>query len=322
MGEFELIRRYFKRPQNAARIGVGDDCAIFSPSPDREVCITSDLLVQDHHFLPDVSPQSLGHKALAVNLSDLAAMGAQPVGFLLSLGLPHTKEAWLEAFAKGMFALAEQHNCSLVGGDTTACPVTLINITAWGEVKKGGGILRSGAKVGDDIWVSGTVGDAALALACRKGQIHVPLQEAKACFTRMDYPTPRVDLGLALAPFINSMIDLSDGLAGDLPHILKASDCSAQIELTALPLCPALAQLNFAQRTRLAVCGGDDYELLFTAPATERPQIQQIAKQQAIPLSLVGRILPKLGAEPKLEWLENGQGSTFNFHGFQHFSEP
>ena len=322
MGEFELIKRYFKRPQSVARVGIGDDCAIFGLSPENEICITSDLLVQGHHFLPDVSPQSLGHKALAVNLSDLAAMGAQPIGFLLSLGLPNTEEAWLAAFAKGMFALAEQHNCPLVGGDTTASPIILINITAWGQVRKGGGILRSGAQIGDDIWVSGTVGDAGLALACRKGQIHIPLQDARACFTRMDYPTPRVNLGLALAPFINSMIDLSDGLAGDLPHILKASDHSAQVELTALPVCPALAQLSFVERTRLAVCAGDDYELLFTAPDTQRTQIQQIAKQQSIPLTLIGSIVPKLGAEPKLEWLENGQRSTFEFHGFQHFSEP
>ncbi len=321
MGEFDLIARYFTRPQTVARIGIGDDCAIVSSGPEVETCITSDLLIQGHHFLPEASPEALGHKALAVNFSDLAAMGAKPVSFLLSLGLPHTEEAWLAAFARGLFALADQHNCQLIGGDTTGAPIIVINITAFGSIPQGGGVLRSGAQVGDDIWVSGTLGDASLALALRKGQMQADSTDAAQCFTRMDRPTPRVDLGIALATLANSMMDLSDGLAGDLPHILKASGVSADVELTALPVCPAVAKLAFAQRVHCAASGGDDYELLFTAASARRAHIQQIAQQQQVALTHIGSILPMLGPKPVLRWLENGQLSTRKFSGFQHFTE-
>ena len=229
MGEFELIARHFKRPVRRAALGVGDDCALLSPRPGMQLAVSSDMLVEGRHFFPDVDPEALGHKALAVNLSDLAACGAEPLAFTLALALPHADDAWLAAFAKGLFALADAHGCELVGGDTTRGPLNIC-ITVFGEVPTGQALLRSGAKVGDDIYVSGHLGDARLALEALQGHIALPPEALAAARLRLEQPTPRVALGQALRGVASSALDVSDGLLGDLGHILRASGTGACID--------------------------------------------------------------------------------------------
>jgi thiamine-monophosphate kinase len=234
MGEFDLIARYFNRD---ARQGIGDDCAIFTPTAGTQLCISSDMLVEGRHFFADVNPEALGHKALAVNLSDLAACGATPRAFTLALALPEVNEAWLEGFSRGLFALADLHGCTLIGGDTTKGPLNIC-ITVFGEVPavngQSGALLRSGAQVGDDIYVSGTVvdhvGQARLALELLRGNIKATSQELEAVRHRLERPTPRVNLGVALRGIATSCIDISDGLLGDLGHILKASNVGASVQ--------------------------------------------------------------------------------------------
>ena len=247
MGEFELIKHYFKRPQSAARLGIGDDGAIFVPPPGHEICVSTDLLIEGQHFLSSVAPVALGHKALAVNLSDLAAMGAAPHSFTLSLGLPQVDENWVADFARGLFGLADQHGCSLIGGDTTAAPCIMLSLTVIGLLGSGGSVLRSGAKIGDDIWVSGSLGDGAVGLAIVQGKIALAPDHSRYCVDRLERPIPRLGLGVSLVGIATSMMDLSDGLAGDLPHILAASGVSARVEMTALPLSAALQSLPTAQ---------------------------------------------------------------------------
>ncbi len=320
MGEFDLINRYFKRPQAIARVGIGDDCAILTPYVGYERCVTTDLLIEGHHFLPDVAPAALGHKALAVNLSDLAAMGAQPSTFTLALGLPKADEAWVAEFARGMFALADAHACHLIGGDTTASPIVVVSIAAMGLLPMGGGVLRSGAQPDDDIWVSGTLGDGALGLAVQLGKVKLPADHAAYCVDRVERPRPRIALGLALANVAHSMMDLSDGLAGDLPHILAASRVSARVDVNNLPLSDALRALPLPEAQQLAANGGDDYELLFTAPPGARNRLQFIAQQQSIALTRIGVIESMTDGRPTLQWFENGRPATRSFHGFEHFA--
>ena len=230
LGEFDLIQRFFQRPAHRSPLGVGDDCALLAPRPGMQLAVSSDMLVQGRHFLPDVAPRLLGHKALAVNLSDLAACGAQPLAFTLALALPHSDEAWCQAFSEGLFALAEAHDCELIGGDTTQGPLTIC-ITVFGEVPSGQAILRSGAQVGDDIWVSGTLGDARLALDALQRQHMLPPPVLAQARQRLEAPTPRVALGQALRGIASSALDVSDGLLGDLNHILHASHVGASIEV-------------------------------------------------------------------------------------------
>ena len=225
LGEFDLIERYFKRTPSDAEghvvVGNGDDCAILAPTPGMQLAISTDTLVEGRHFLSTVAPDKLGHKALAVNLSDLAACGARPLAFTLALTLPRVDEAWLAAFSRGLLALADEHGCALIGGDTTAGPLS-ITITVWGEVPPGQALLRSGAHVGDDLWVSGWPGEARLALESFRGTLQPPLsgETLTQVRARMESPTPRVALGLGLRGLATSAIDLSDGLMGDLQHIL------------------------------------------------------------------------------------------------------
>ena len=299
MDEFSLIGAYFKRaisPSTAPQIdvGVGDDAALFRVADGHQCVVSSDLLIQGRHFFADVAPFTLGHKSLAVNLSDLAAMGAQPLGFTLSIGLPRVDEVWLSGFSKGLFELADAFHCPLIGGDTTKSDTIIINITVFGQVPTGQAIVRSGAQVGDDVWVTGVLGDAAYALdLMNTAPSHADLAQVRA---RLELPTPRMALGCALreAGLARSMIDLSDGLAGDLPHILRASKLSARIDCDALPLSLVLSQLPVAQAWRYAVAGGDDYELCFTAPATDaaRTQILDLAQKFTIPMTRVGTITP------------------------------
>jgi thiamine-monophosphate kinase len=323
LGEFDLIRRFFTRDQQVARVGIGDDCAIFGAQVGYEHCISTDMLVEGRHFLSDMDPAALGYKALATNLSDLAAMGAQPHSFLLSIGLPKADERWLQAFSAGLFQLAQRHNCPLIGGDTTRSPLVVISITVQGLVPHGAGVLRSGARVGDDIWVSGTLGDAALGLALLQERIRVsdPDQRERA-IGRLHWPEPRVALGMELAGIASSMMDLSDGLAGDLLHILRASGRKAAVELAHLPMSTGLRDLPRMQALSLAAAGGDDYELLFTAEPRASARIEQLAEDHELPLSRIGCVLPLAGAEPpQIEWLLDGRPTQFEAQGFDHFDD-
>ncbi|MBK5207006.1 MAG: thiamine-phosphate kinase, partial [Polaromonas sp.] len=215
MGEFELIARYFTRPAARAALGVGDDCALLQPKPGTQLAISSDMLVEDRHFFPDVDPFTLGHKALAVNLSDLAACGAKPLAFTLALALPRADDAWLAPFSRGLWALADAHGCELIGGDTTQGPLNIC-ITVFGEVPKGQALLRSGAQAGDEVYVSGTLGDARLALEALRGRVALPAEVLAQARRRLEQPTPRVALGQALRGVATATIDVSDGLLGDL----------------------------------------------------------------------------------------------------------
>ncbi len=297
MGEFDLIRRFFQRPVRRAALGVGDDCALLAPAPGMQLAVSSDMLVEGRHFFPDVDPAALGHKALAVNLSDLAACGARPLAFTLALSLPQADAGWLEAFAGGLLALADAHGCELVGGDTTGGPLNIC-ITVFGEVLAGQALLRSGAQLGDDLWVSGTLGDARLALEALQGRIPLAPDVLAAARQRLERPTPRVALGQALRGVATSAIDLSDGLLGDVGHILAASGVRACIDAdaaTELIACgrrgePAAAGFDQDLLRQCALAGGDDYELAFTAPPALRGAVEAAGRQSATPVTRIGRI--------------------------------
>ena len=339
MGEFELIDRFFKRnvpPPPAQKadaatqtiaLGIGDDCALLQPAPGQQLAISTDMLVEGRHFLADVDPAALGHKALAVNLSDLAAMGAEPLAFTLALALPPERaqdEAWLAALAQGLFALADAHGCALVGGDTTAGPLTLC-ITVFGQVPAGHALRRDGARAGDDLWVSGTLGDARLALAALRGEIDLPAEALAQARQRLERPTPRLALGTALRGIAHSAIDVSDGLAGDLGHILKASQVGAAIEavdaskLIASRAMLAGAEGPFGLKSLLSfiLTGGDDYELAFTAPPAARAAVQAAAQRAATPVTRIGRI----EAEPGLRLIDaHGRATPLAARAFDHFA--
>lgn len=324
MGEFELIDRFFKRPVRRADLGVGDDCALLQPAPGMQLALSCDMLVEGRHFLPEVDPAALGHKALAVNLSDLAACGAQPRAFLLALALPHADEAWLAPFARGLLALADAHDCELIGGDTTQGPLNL-SITVLGEVPRGQALLRSGARAGDEVYVSGRLGDARLALEALQGRLSLPAPLFEAARARLERPTPRVALGLALRGLATAAADVSDGLLGDLGHILKASGVGARIEAeTVLPLLAAAAPLAQAgcplgreQQLACVLAGGDDYELVFTAPPAARAAVQVAAQASQTPVTRIGRI----EAEPGLRLVDaQGQPLAQRYASFDHFA--
>ena len=324
MTEFDLIKQFFSRPTQRAALGGGDDCAVLTPTPGTQLLISSDMLVVGRHFFADVSPFSLGHKALAVNLSDLAACGAAPVAFTLAISLPHIDKAWLQDFANGLYALADVHGCELIGGDTTRGPLTIC-ITVFGEVPRGQALLRSGAKAGDDIYVSGTLGDARLALDALQGKIELPPEILAEARLRLELPTPRVALGTALRGIATSAIDISDGLAGDLQHILRASGVGAQIntEVT-MNLIAACAHINWAtgqfdheKRLKTVFSGGDDYELAFTAPPAARQAVQAAANSSQTPVTRIGVI----EVEPGLRLVDGrGQRIESRFASFDHFA--
>ena len=326
MGEFDLIARFFKRPathNTRAVLGVGDDCALLQPAPGMQLAISSDMLVEGRHFLSTVDPATLGHKALAVNLSDLAACGAKPLAFTLALSLPRADQAWLEPFSRGLLALADAHGCELVGGDTTQGPLNIC-ITVFGEVPPGQALLRSGARVGDDLYVSGTLGDARLALEVFRGTLAVPGEVFTAARARMEQPTPRVALGQALRGIASSAIDISDGLVGDLGHILRASGVGAVIDtsiaIKSIAYCahPPCAKPLFdaEKQLELVLAGGDDYELAFTAPASQRDAVLAAAQASQTRVTRIGQI----EANPGLR-LVDGQGQSVQrqFVSFDHF---
>ncbi len=322
LGEFDLIDRYFLRPSGhgpqRAVVGNGDDCAVIAPGPGMQIALSTDTLVEGRHFLSTVDPAKLGHKALAVNLSDLAACGAKPLGFTLALTLPRADQTWLSGFSQGLLALADAHQCELIGGDTTSGPLT-IGITVLGEVPVGGALLRSGAQAGDDLWVSGLPGEARLALDAFRGTLSPSL--SADCFdavrARMECPTPRVELGLALRGLATAAIDVSDGLLGDLRHLLRRSQVGARIELSALPLSPWLAGRSRDAQLECILVGGDDYELLFTAPASARARsaLQALSADLALPLSCIGQI----EAEPGLRLHHGGVFVPNRWVSFDHF---
>ena len=260
MGEFDLITRYFTRPAKRAVLGVGDDCALWQVQPGMQLAVSSDMLVEGRHFLSTVPPKRLGHKALAVNLSYLAASGAKPLAFTLALALPRVDETWLQGFSAGLLALADQHDCELVGGDTTHGPLNIC-ITVMGEVPPGDALLRQGAQVGDDIYISGSVGDARMALEVMRGQLSLTAADFDSCRLRMEQPEPRVALGFALRGVANACIDVSDGLAGYLGHVLKASQVGAVLTTDWLQdsaaISSAMQSLPFAKRLDMALAGGD-----------------------------------------------------------------
>ncbi|HEV7814709.1 MAG TPA: thiamine-phosphate kinase [Janthinobacterium sp.] len=318
LSEFDLIKQYFQRPQTGrAVLGIGDDCALIAPTPGMQMAISSDMLVEGRHFFAGAEAHALGHKCLAVNLSDLAAMGARPVGFTLALALPEARGEWLAAFSCGLFALADAFDCELIGGDTTRGPLT-VSITIFGELLPGQALRRSGAKAGDDIWISGTLGDARLALAAYLQEVALAGEALETAARRLHAPTPRVELGVALAEsrLAHAAIDISDGLAGDLGHILAASGVGATLDVDALPPGVALAQQERGLRRRFSAAGGDDYELCFTAPAAERGAILALAASVATPVTRVGSI----AAAPGLRLVDAaGQTLDLQLAGFDHF---
>lgn len=317
MSEFDLIKRHFTRATPGAELGVGDDAALLRMTPGMELAVSTDMLVSGTHFLPDADPFLLGRKALAVNLSDLAAMGAQPRWSTLSLSLPQADESWLQEFSKGFFALAEKHGVELVGGDTTRGPLN-ISVTIMGEVPQGTALKRSGAQTGDDIWVSGTLGDAALALAHLQGRATLPIEAAASCLDKLHRPEPRVELGMQLRGLASSAIDISDGLVADLGHILECSNLGAEIGFHTLPLSDALRpHLAEALGKHCIFAGGDDYELCFTAPADHRKAVEDLSAQTGLLLTRIGVIVE----EKKCCLVLDTDGSSINFEekGYDHF---
>ena len=320
LSEFELIARYFDRPQapdNVVKLGVGDDCALLAPPPGQTLAISTDMLVEGRHFFAGADPEKLGHKALAVNLSDLAAMGAKPVAFTLALALPSADENWLAGFARGLFALADAEGIRLIGGDTTRGPLNLC-ITVMGSVPVDEALRRDAAKNGDDLWVSGTLGDARLALEVLQGKLTLTPALLSLAEERLHRPTPRCALGMALRGIAHAAIDVSDGLLGDLGHLLVRSQLGAEIDAASLPAGPALSQQPADKQTDYMLNGGDDYELCFTAPPEQRDAVLLAAASANTPITRIGRL--KLGAG--IQILDAaGKSLPFTSQSFDHFGK-
>jgi len=313
LNEFEVIHRFFNhrgRTSTGVILGIGDDAAILRTEPGKDVVVAADVLNAGIHFPESTEARAIAHKALAVNLSDLAAMGATPSWFTLSLSLPKAEETWLASFSSGLFDLANQYEISLVGGDTVRGPLS-IGIQVMGQVPAGTGLRRSGAQKGDKIFVSGMLGDAALALQ----QIKQGEQPETELRNRLDYPVPRIDLGKRLQGIANSCIDISDGLIADLGHILEASVTGARISTASFPLSGFLATLDTDNAIRLALSGGDDYELCFTIPAGKTEKIEQIGKELDLPITCIGEITDGTGLELS-DYIKPLESS-----GFNHFAQ-
>jgi thiamine-monophosphate kinase len=319
LSEFDLIKRYFTRPTPSAKLGVGDDAALLRVGEGMDLVVSTDMLVSGTHFFPDTDPFLLGHKALAVNLSDIAAMGAQPRWATLALSLPEANEDWLQKFSEGFFALAAEHGVDLVGGDTTRGPLNLC-VTIMGEAPKRTSVRRSGAQAGDDIWVSGKLGDAALGLAHLQGKIKLPEHSRASCLAALQQPQPRIALGLALRGIANSMIDISDGLLADLGHILESSNVAAEVRYDKLPVSSLFASggdelAELAEHCVLS--GGDDYELCFTAPDGQREEISALSSSLRLPLTRIGKIVSGRGCKVRRA---DGNVMTLKEAGYDHFA--
>ena len=317
VGEFDLIARHFTRPVRHAALGVGDDCALVNVAPGQQLAVSSDMLVEGRHFLSTVAPERLGHKALAVNLSDLAACGAEPLAFTLALALPRADEAWAAGFASGMFALADAQGIELVGGDTTAGPLNIC-ITVMGQVPVGQALLRSGAQAGDELWVSGTLGDARLALEVFRGTRALHGEAFDTVRRAMEQPQPRVALGLALRGLASSAIDLSDGLLGDLGHVLRRSCVGALLQADSLPRSSILSAQPLALQRLCTLAGGDDYELLFTAPAARHEAVLAAGHQAGVAVTCCGHITGSAGL--RIVDAAGQELDAQSWRGFDHFA--
>ena len=317
MGEFDLIARYFRWPVRRSPLGSGDDCALLAPAAGMQLAVSTDMLVEGRHFLSTVDPRRLGHKALAVNLSDLAACGAKPLAFTLSLALPHVDEPWLAGFSHGLRALADEHGCELVGGDTTRGTLA-ISITVFGEVPAGAALLRCGACAGDDLYVSGTLGDARVALEVFRGTLSLPADAFESARARMETPAPRVELGMALRGIATAAVDISDGLAGDLRHVLAASGVGATIEAASAQTLLGCAQhVDASRHVEFVIAGGDDYELAFTASPARRADVEHAAAVSTTRVTRIGRI----DAGARLRVVDaRGDAIEAAFPSFDHFA--
>lgn len=315
--EFKLIAKYFTRPVNRATLGVGDDCALITVAPGCELAISTDTLVSGTHFFPDADSFMLGHKALAVNLSDLAAMGATPRYVTLALTLPTIDTLWLDRFARGFFKLADESAVELIGGDTTRGPLSM-TLTVFGEVPAGKALRRDGAKAGDDVWVSGSLGGAALALKHLQGALELKSNVLERALERLHTPVPRVALGRALRDVAHSAIDISDGLVADLAHICERSGLAAVVEWPLVPLSPALLAVGPEYRLSCALTGGDDYELCFTAGENHRAGIAAMAAATGVALTRIGAM--QAGDSQVTVHDEHGSPMIVPVGGFDHFA--
>ncbi len=314
--EFNLIAKYFTRPVKIATLGVGDDCALIGVPAGCELAVTTDTLVSGIHFFADADPEKLGHKALAVNLSDLAAMGALPRFVTLALTLPTIDETWLAAFSRGFFSLADEWGVELIGGDTTRGPLS-ITLTAMGEVGVGHALRRDDAVDGDDVWVSGNLGAAAVALMHMQGGVTLTPEAFDIAAERLHKPVPRIALGRALVGVASSAIDISDGLVADLAHICERSALSARVDWTAIPCFAPLLSAGFEDQIACALTGGDDYELCFTAPISMRQELLRISANIMLPLTRIGSMQR---GEPKVYVRdERGVEVKLASPGFDHF---
>ncbi|RPH22577.1 thiamine-phosphate kinase [Buttiauxella warmboldiae] len=320
-GEFSLIARYFDRVSSSRRdveTGIGDDCALLTVAEKQVLAISTDTLVSGIHFLPDIDPRDLGYKALAVNLSDLAAMGADPAWLTLAITLPEVDESWLEAFSDSLFEQLEYYDMQLIGGDTTRGPLAM-TLGIHGLVPAGRALKRSGARPGDWIYVTGTPGDSAAGLAILQDRLVVK-DAAQSDYLKKRHlrPTPRILHGQALRDLASSAIDLSDGLISDLGHILKASACGARIDLDALPYSEAVkANLSATAALQWALSGGEDYELCFTVPEVNRGALDVAIGNLGIPFTCIGQVLPE---SEGLQFLQNGKPVMLDLKGYDHFA--
>lgn len=314
--EFNLIARYFTRPTPGAILGVGDDCALLSVGAGKELAVSTDTMVSGVHFLPNTGPRNLGHKALAVNLSDLAAMGATPRWFTLALTLPEVDHSWLQPFSAGLLALADETPIELVGGDTTRGPLSM-TITVIGEVPAGKALRRDGARVGDDVWVSGTLGDAALGLRCLQQRVSLSEEQRVYSVSHLERPMARLALGMRLLDLANSAIDISDGLLADLGHICERSHFGARLELSAIPASSAMSDQPEASRIECQLAGGDDYELCFTSPISMRSKIAALSGDLGLALTRVGAITEE---ESVLVMDAGGRPVVTKKPGYDHFA--
>jgi len=319
-GEFELIRRYFTHPARSAVLGVGDDAALVRVKPGMLLAVTADMLIAGTHFFADADPRELGHKALAVNLSDMAAMGAAPRWATLSLALPRFDARWLGAFSRGFMHLARIHRVDLIGGDTTRGALA-ISVQVMGEVPPGRALTRDGARTGDEVWVSGTLGDAALAIAAFDGAVGLTHAEHVRAARRLHTPTPQVALGVALRGVASSAIDVSDGLIADLGHICERSEVAAEIELPRVPCSAILRRHGDEPAAQVALlAGGDDYELCFTAPPARRGAVERAARRAGVKVAAIG-VITRIGRRRHRVKVTDGRGRpvTVKHGGFEHF---
>ena len=320
LSEFEIIQRFFTHQPRNAVLGVGDDAAILRARRSVDLAVSADMLVAGRHFLAGADPEQLGHKALAVNLSDMAAMGATPRWATLSVALPRVDARWLAAFARGFMRLARRHGVDLVGGDTTRGPLN-ISVQIIGETPSGEALRRDGARAGDDVWVSGTLGDAALALAAVKRRITLTRRERARLEPRLYAPTPRIALGEALRGVARSAIDVSDGFIADLGHICERSRVGAVVRLDAVPASAIMKRHLDRPAARTALlAGGDDYELVFTTARARRTAVARLSRRLRLRLSRVGIITRQRRGIPLVTVLDSGArplvvGQT----GYRHF---